>query len=140
MSQRDSLKSWIKLINSWQDWSSKQKKKINKPEEWERGALLLDTPGSKKLVKKTEQLEVNRLQAGNWQIPIKMQCAKPDVRRKWLLKKWTGTKNPSHKKMTSSPDSFTNKFYQLKEKKSINLIKLLHRTEKDAAILSFFVV
>lgn len=108
MSQRDSLKSWIKLINSWQDWSSKQKKKINKPEEWERGALLLDTPGSKKLVKKTEQLEVNRLQAGNWQIPIKMQCAKPDVRRKWLLKKWTGTKNPSHKKMTSSPVLPTN--------------------------------
>lgn len=67
-----------------------------------------------------------------------MQCAKPDVRRKWLLKKWTGTKNPSHKKITSGPDSFTNKFYQLKEKKSINLIKLLHRIEKDAAILSFF--
>ena len=40
-----------------------------------------------------------------------------DARRKWLLKKWTITKNPSHKKITSSPDSFTNKFYQLKEKK-----------------------
>ena len=63
-----------------------------------------------------------------------------DARRKWLLKKWTITKNPSHKKITSSPDSFTNKFYQLKEKKKkVSIfIKLLHRTEKDAAILNFF--
>lgn len=80
------------------------------------------------------------MQAGNWQIPIKMQCAKPDVRRKWLLKKWTGTKNPSHKKITSSPDSFTNKFYQLKEKKKVSILLNSYTEQKKMQQFSVFFV
>lgn len=83
-SKIDSLKSWIKLINSWQDWSRKQKKEINKPEEWERGALILDTPGSKKLVKKNNNLRSKDMQAGNWQIPIKNAMCQTWCKKKMI--------------------------------------------------------